>query len=315
MRSTFVFSLCLTLIFSLSYWYSATAHICPVPLSYRVGELDERFLLDKAELEAILAAATAVWESRTGRDLFVLDDTASLTVNLVFDERQQLARTEEEWRLRLDAEQARYETELAEIRQLQAEYERERARYDSDQENFNALLATYNAEVEAFNRSGGAPPEEFARLEATAAALRTMSAKLTEAEDRLNRLVADIKTQGEATNALIVSYNAEVEAYNALFGQRQTITQGEFRRDTITVFKFSERDELKRVLAHELGHALGIGHVEGEESVMYYLITEASAPPVLSDADLAAFVAVCGEADTLPAQVRRTIRTLLNNFN
>ncbi len=315
MRSTFVFSLGLTLVFSVSYWYSATAHICPAPLSYRVGEVDERFALAEAELKDILAAAALVWEGATGRNLFVYDDSSSLTVNLIFDERQQLARTEEEWRVRLDAEQARYERQLSELKRIQSEYETARTRYDRDRQDFEVRLAAYNAEVEVFNQAGGAPPEEFARLEAMEAALRALSSSLSAAERRLGDLVADINRRGEAANALIVAYNAEVESYNTLFGQRDTITQGEFRRDTITVYKFSERLELKRVLAHEFGHALGMGHVEGEDSVMYYLTTETSAPPVLSDADLAAFVAVCGEADTLPAQVRRMIRTLRNNFN
>lgn len=314
MRPAFIFSLMLTLVFSFSYWYSATAHICPIPLGYRVGTIDERFNLSQTELETILEAAAGVWEVGTGQDLFVFDEQASLTVDLIFDERQQLARTEEEWSLRLDAEQANYELQLRELRQAQAEYESLLETYNTARQTFAERQSAYNLEVETFNQTGGAPAEAFERLAETERELRTLSADLSAQERRLSKLVSDINQRGEEANALIAAYNAEVEAYNELFGQRETITQGEFSRDSIAVYKFADQNELTRVLAHEFGHALGIGHVEGETSVMYYLTTETSAPPALSDTDRAAFAAVCGEADTLPAQVRRMIRTLINNF-
>jgi len=315
MRPVFFASLALTIIFSLSYWYTATAHICPVPISYRVGEIDKRFAVSEDKLQEILRSASDVWEQATGRNLFAYDEEARLTVNLIFDERQQLARTEEESRQRLDAEQARYEVQLGELRRLQAQYEQERAEYDARRSDLDTKLASYNAEVEAFNQTGGAPPSEFSRLAETEARLRSMSSDLNSAERRLNNLVNEINRLGEATNALIVAYNAEVELYNELFGQRDTITQGEFKRDVITVYKFTEEAELTRVLAHEFGHALGIGHVEGEESVMYYMTTESSALPVLSEADKAAFFSVCGDTDSFSAQTRRVIRSLLNYFN
>jgi hypothetical protein len=315
MRSVFLASLVLTLIFSLSYWYSGNAHICPVPISYRVGEIDERFAMSEDRLRDILQSASVVWEGSIGQSLFQYDESARLTVNLIFDERQQLARTEEESRQRLDTEQARYEAQLSELKRLQAQYEADRSSYEADRTSFDRTLASYNAEVEAFNQAGGAPPSEFARLAESEATLRLLSDGLIAAERRLNNLVTEINRLGEAANALIVAYNAEVELYNELFGQRNTITQGEFRRDVISVYKFTDEAELTRVLAHEFGHALGIGHVEGEESVMYYMTTDSSAPPTLSEADKTALFSVCGDTSSFSAQARRVIRGLFEYFN
>lgn len=60
-------------------------------------------------------------------------------------------------------------------------------------------------------------------------------------------------------------------------------------------------DELVLVLAHELGHALGIGHVDEPGAVMHAMLHEGGMlepgrdrPLELSAADRAALIAVCG---------------------
>lgn len=313
MRSVFFISLLATIVFGVSHWYISTAHMCPVPLSYRLGEIDSRFLIEPEAVATVLAEAAAVWEDGTGRVLFREDPGARLTVNLIFDERQQLARTQEEWQVRLDQEEARYQVILAEVEGLAAAYEAAQARYETERTVYENALAAYNTEVDRYNQEGGAPESEFSRLQAEQTSLNARARALSQREQELNQQIRDINRRGEAANALITTYNAEVEEYNALFGSRDTFTQGEFGREQISIYKFSDEAELRRVLAHELGHALGIGHVAGEESVMYHLLTESAGPAALSATDLAAFTAVCGEEATFTQTLRHWLRTVLPN--
>lgn len=66
-------------------------------------------------------------------------------------------------------------------------------------------------------------------------------------------------------------------------------------RRTLTVGLFGSREELVLILAHELGHALGIGHVPAEGAVMAETYRQDHfAPPVrLSAADRAALARQC----------------------
>lgn len=310
MRSLFAIMLIGAMLIGTSYWYTATAHVCPVPITYRVGEVDERFAVSPEVVRAAAARAEVAWEEATMRDLFMYDESSTFTIDLVYDERQKLSNTEEEWRIALDQQLARYESLVAELKSLGARYQTAEASYLKERAAYEASLASYNTEVEAYNQSGGAPSYEYDRLQEEASALSDQLDALLETEAALAEIADTVNELGEQGNALIAAYNSEVEEYNAVFGQLTTFTQGEYGRDRITIYKFTDEEELTRVLVHEFGHALGLGHVEGEESAMYYLMTERG-PTNLSAADIAAFRSVCGEQPRFLDHVRRSIRLIV----
>ncbi len=310
MRPVFLISGLGAVVVATLYWYTSATNLCPVPVLYRVGSVDERFSVSVDDLRAIAAEAEAIWEGATGRDLFTYDTDTSFTINLIYDERQQRTRTEEEWRTRLDAEEAAYEAALVEIKALAARYESEEASYKTKRTEYETALDEYNAEVEEYNEEGGAPPEVYERLQSEAASLGRTLRELNALEVTLNALATELNAKGEAGNAQIAAYNKEVEEYNAIFGTLETFTQGDYERERINIYKFSDIDELRRVIVHEFGHALGIGHVEDESSVMYYLMTEQNSAQ-LSRADTAAFTTQCGERETFQTKVRRLIATAL----
>jgi prefoldin subunit 5 len=315
MRAGFLIALCSTAFLSTAFWYVDTAHLCPVPIAYRVGYVDERFGLSAPELQRLAAAAEGLWEEATGQELFVYDETAEFTVNLIYDERQQLASTEEAWRQRLDAAEARYQGLFAELESFAARYESLEASYTTKRAQYESTLAAYNAEVEEYNREGGAPQETYERLQATAKSLGSEQQSLETLERELSSLAQTLSELGATGNEDVAAYNAEVEEYNALFGDRHTFTQGDFKRDRINIYKFTDTAELERVLIHEFGHALGIGHVEDELAAMYYLMTEQKTTSQLTDADKAAFAVSCGTLGTFPGRVRQHIRSFLAYIN
>ncbi|MFW6210110.1 MAG: matrixin family metalloprotease [Patescibacteria group bacterium] len=314
MRAPFFVSLLITLVLAGVYWYQSTATICPVPLAYRLGTLDDSFVISRDEATEQIAVAAAVWESAVDRELFVYDESADFTIDFVFDERQETADAEADQRAELDAQEAETVELEATLRELQREYEELRDDFDERRSVYETNLAAYNVRVQEYNDQGGAPPEIFAELEVERERLDSEAVALDQLTDELNALGQQIKELAVRGQRQVEAYNSAVEAYNAAFGYAREFTQGDYQGDAIHIYKFSDYYELQRVLAHEFGHALGIGHVAGSSSLMYYLMSDTNATPTLSAEDRAAYTAVCGVEPTLGQRMRHLVRTTMAWF-
>lgn len=294
MRSGFSILLIVTVLFAGGYFYYIAQAVCPVPLSYRIGDLDERFNLSEEEARLAVATAEGVWEDATGRNLFTYDPDADFTINFVFDERQALSDAEQDFKNQLDRTEGQNEQIAAEYEALVAEYNELKAAYTSAAAVYERKLEDYNDTVSKYNAAGGAPKDAYEKLENTKDELDQERRALNKQTAQLNDLVAEINQVGDKGNQVIETYNEGVATYNQTFGQPREFTQGDYQGDHINIYTFSDRAELELVLTHELGHALHLGHVEGSTSIMYYLIGDQSRELTPTESDLAEFTHVCG---------------------
>lgn len=315
MRFSYLLALTLTLAGAGTFWYKSTAAVCPIPLGYRLGTIDGHFNLTKEDAIAQLAEAERVWEEYANQELFYYDENADLTVEFVFDDRQASADSETSQRQALDTQKEENEAIFAKIDELQGEYESRTKEYQKSVGEYEARLNAYNQKVNQYNDQGGAPSDVYKELEQEKERLASESRTLNGTATELNTLAEKINELGGQGNRLVEAYNREVEVYNNEFGYSREFTQGDYQGDQINVYKFSDTIELQKVLVHEFGHALGIDHVEGESSVMYYLLGDMSTAPSLSREDREAFVSVCGNGDTWQDKIRRTIRNILATIN
>jgi predicted Zn-dependent protease len=314
MKVSFAIALLSTVLFSVGYWYQSTATICPVPLSYRIGELNPAFELSFDEARERVVKAEHQWEEAVNRELFVYDEQAEFTVNFIFDERQQESNAEERQRRFLDGQLAENEELFAAIEFAQQEYDSLSRRYETRVSEYEARLSTYNQTVQKFNDRGGAPEAEFQALEEERMALEREATALEAMIDDINQLATRINRLSEEGNRLINAYNQDVELYNQNFGFAREFTQGDFQSDRINIYEFSSDNELQTVLLHEFGHALGIGHVAASSSVMYYLLEDVERIPVFSASDLQAFYEICETGKEWDHQLRKAIRNTLSMF-
>lgn len=296
-------------------WYFNTANQCPVPLAYRLGALDEHFKLTPAEAQSYFIQAEAIWEAETGRELFVYDDSAAFTINFIFDERQEKSDAEASQRASLDEQAEENERIASTVESLRKEYETLATSYEARLADYEQRLDDYNQDVRTYNDQGGAPQAVYEQLEETRANLNTEAANLSTTAARLNELGNSINELSDRGNELVAAYNKQVEQYNDRFGFPDEFTQGDYQGDEINIYEFSDESELVVVLAHEFGHALGIDHVEGNESIMYYLLEEQRGSAALSHTDKAAFLSACGTGTEIDHRLRRMIREVLTIFN
>lgn len=292
MRNLFTILLLITIGTSVLYM-SALNAVCAVPISYALGTLDEQFGLSQEDALAILGEAEAVWEGPLETELFRYDPDSRFVVNFIYDERQQFSEAEFGFRQRLGTVEQVNDSVRAQYAELTSEYDELKENFNERSEAYERRLASYNNEVRQYNEMGGAPPDELERLERESEALETERRGINAFARELNSLVEQINRIGEQGNLLVEQYNRGVGEYNETFGQSRQFTQGEYRGQSINIFSFADRNELRLVLAHEFGHALGIDHAEGRESIMYYLIGEQPADLALSPYDIAEYNAVC----------------------
>lgn len=270
---------------------------CKEPISYRLGTFDEQFGITEKDFLSALLQAEEIWEESIDRELFVHQvEGGDLVVNLVYDYRQETTETLSGLEHVVEENEATYNELEDRYAELKTRYSNAKDAFDARAALFNGANEDYQKLVESWNRGPRTSKKAFEELEQKKKSLQREASELESLETQLNGLVKEINSLVGVLNHLSNSLNLNVNEYNTIGASRgETFTGGMYYSDgakqEIDIYEFSNREKLIRVLAHELGHALGLEHVDDPGAIMYYL-NEGEAGK-LSSGDLAALQALC----------------------
>lgn len=252
---------------------AAGEEVCEDPLTYRIGTIDSRFGITKNELKNAMDEAVTLWSDVTGRPLAVHSDKGDITVEVIYDERQQLVEGERRFKEKIKSEQIR--TDM-----LQNEYDRKRKVFENKSDEYKKLaeqVADQRNElgkwVKEINDAMGIQQDQIGEFEQKKESLRIKQGQLLHDKQELEKLASDVNLDVDKLNQSIDENNRLIDRYNNDYSGESRFAKATYRwagkRGVITVNQFLNRQELPLILAHEFGHAVGLDHGTDPESIMH----------------------------------------------
>lgn len=246
---------------------------CLQPVTYSIGAVDPNFSLTQEEFRAHLKEAEFVWEAAAGRDLFeFIPSSGDVTVNLIYDRRQAALDMLKGIGLVADQSIAAYKTLKARYDELGAQLDPRQAALAARLADYKKGEAEYNAIIAEYNRRGAATQRQLKLLAVAKRDLEFDFAVIKRLERDVNADIDLLNALATTINQLIVTLELNAEQYKregaslGVYEEGLYVVEGGLRR--IDIYKHTSRPQLVRLLAHEMGHALGIEHVKGGESMM-----------------------------------------------
>lgn len=270
---------------------------CGQPISYSIGDFNEKFGLDQKEFLDSIKQAENIWEESINKELFQYEQDGELRINLIYDARQEATIKLEKLGIEIHNDQNTYESLKEKYDSFVKEYDALKFQLDKLINDYEIKKASYEAEIKRLNKRGGARPDEYTRLEQERNNLNNQVIAIKNTQTDFNNLVDKINAIVNVINRLIYELNLNVNNYNTIGGETAgEFQEGEYVSDTtgerINIYQFNNKEMLIRLLAHELGHALGLEHSDNPGAIMYRLNQEESRE--ISNDDITSLKAVCG---------------------
>jgi len=269
---------------------------CDKPLEYSLGDFDKRFGLSQADFLKAIDQAARILQEPINKKLFSYAAGGALKINLVYDSRQADTDKLKKLGINIHNDQASYESLKVKYDAYDKIYKAQKNELDNIINYYDEQEANYEDEIKAAQSRGGISPAEYAILEQERKDLNNLAESIKQKQTVFNKTTEDINAIASVINRLIRELNLTVGEYNtAGAGAAGEFQEGLYVRDAagerINIYQFDDQPALVRVLAHELGHALGLEHLDNPKAIMYRL-NENGNEKITAD-DITALKAIC----------------------
>ncbi|MFA6135825.1 MAG: matrixin family metalloprotease [Candidatus Paceibacterota bacterium] len=217
--------------------------------------------------------AEKIWESSIDKQLFEYSPTGNLKINLIYDYRQKAADALKELGIVINDDESTYNAVKAEYDSLVNLYDKEEAYITTLIKSYDLDRKVFEKDVDYWNSHTRATKKEYDALEQRRIDLNNQIAIINQKQESLNKSGDIINSTVIVLNKLIAELNLQVNTYNTIgTSTGEEFSEGSYTSDTsgtaINIFQFNNEDKLIKILAHELGHALGLEHLDNPNAIM-----------------------------------------------
>jgi peptidoglycan hydrolase CwlO-like protein len=248
---------------------------CDRPTKYKVVRVDNQFEITREDFIKEIDKAGYVWGDIVQKKLFEYDESGYLKINLVYDTRQDYLRTINE--LNKDVEKQK---------QL---LDNKSNVYSAQQSDLEKELKKLNDTIDYWNAKGGAPHDVYDDLVKKQKELKQKIDQLNQSANNINNKVGEINQEIHDLNEKVTNFNSLIKVSPEMGLYTSGINQ-------IDIYFFGDKNELTHVLAHELGHSLGLQHSEAPDAIMNPITSGNTAP---TQSDISAINNLCNNKNRL----------------
>lgn len=275
---------------------------CNNPISYTIKTVDSEFGFSRNSIRSAVAAAAKIWEFGTGRRRFYESEKGDLTIHVRYTERQDIVQAIKI----LEAEGKLVHEFVDAFNARQTGLNKDIEQFNKRSEAYEKEVSKHNAEIQDYNNRGRFSPTYMQHLKRQGLLLRQRAQSLDYERTQLDKRIAQAEGDRRTTNQQVTDFHTDKVQLDAILARMPDYERlGEYRQDqdarSITIYVIRNKKQLTLLLAHEFGHALGIGHVDDPAALMYSRETmDNTHLRVLHSADLQAFRRLCGNTGQKP---------------
>ncbi len=263
--------------------YTGVNPPCSQPIYYFINNFDERFGKTKESFIEQLRNSASIWNKIQGKDILIYDEVHTgkmsnfsnykLAINLIYDDRQRTTDKLNQINSTIEDSKSNYNGLEVQYYSLKQQYENKKSDINNLTIQYEASKLAYEKDLARINSQKSISKDSFNQIEKERLALNQKANEINNANRELNIIVDQLNAKVKELNSIGKDINGKIGTFNSV---SQTtgpeFQEGEYVRNEngqqINIYEFKDQNKLTRVLAHEFGHAIGLDHVSGKDSIM-----------------------------------------------